>query len=173
MSNDSWHLCIVGDGQLKNELLKLSQELGLNKLVHYVGFKQYNELPVYFALAKVLIHASTSEQWGLVINEAMASGLPVIVSENCGCVPELVHSGVNGFIIDPTNEQELIDILCHITQNESILQKMALESKKIISSFDVDTFGQALYDASMAALKTDRKHLRVATRVIIQSLLYK
>jgi glycosyltransferase involved in cell wall biosynthesis len=103
----------------------------------------------------------------------MAAGLPVIVSENCGCVPELVHSGVNGFIFNPENEQDLSDIMCHITKNESILEKMALKSKEIISSFDVDTFGRALYNASMAALKTERKHLRVATRVIIQSLLYK
>ncbi len=71
------------------------------------GFKPYDELPVYYALANAFVHASTSEQWGLVVNEAIATGLPVIVSNRCGCAPELVNG--NGFTFDPTNEDELTD----------------------------------------------------------------
>jgi glycosyltransferase involved in cell wall biosynthesis len=47
------------------------------------------------------VHASTTEQWGLVVNEAMAAGLPVLVSDRCGCAPDLVEVGVNGFTFDP------------------------------------------------------------------------
>src|SRR5207247_9937771 len=79
--------------------------LNLNEHVHLPGFKPYDELPAYYALANAFVHASTTEQWGLVVNEAIASGLPVIVSNRCGCAPELVNG--NGFNFDATNENEL------------------------------------------------------------------
>ena len=80
------------------------------------GFKQYDELPIYYGLAGAFIHASTTEQWGLVVNEAMAAGLPVIVSERCGCAPDLVENGRNGFTFDPYD----VDALTHL------MLKMAL-----------------------------------------------
>ena len=70
--------------------LTLISDLQLNEHVHLPGFKPYDELPFYYALANAFVHASTTEQWGLVVNEAIASGLPVIVSDRCGCAPELV-----------------------------------------------------------------------------------
>src|SRR5215475_6180738 len=79
--------------------------LNLNEYVHLPGFRHYDELPVYYALANAFVHASTIEQWGLVVNEAIASGLPVIVSNRCGCAPELVNG--NGFTFDPSSEHEL------------------------------------------------------------------
>ncbi len=82
---EMWDLVLLGDGPLKPTLLKLISSLGLESCVHLPGFKQYDELPVYLGLAETFIHASTTEQWGLVVNEAMASGLPVLVSNRCGC----------------------------------------------------------------------------------------
>jgi 1,2-diacylglycerol 3-alpha-glucosyltransferase len=58
-------------------------------------------------LASAFIQASTTEQWGLVVNEAMASGLPVLVSERCGCAPDLVKNGVNGYTFDPYDIKEI------------------------------------------------------------------
>ena len=100
-----WDLVVLGDGPLRETLNSQLSTLNLNEHVHLPGFKPYDELPVYYALANAFVHASTTEQWGLVVNEAIASGLPVIVSERCGCVPELVQG--NGFTFDPTNEHEL------------------------------------------------------------------
>ena len=57
------------------------------------------------------VHASASEQWGLVVNEAMAAGLPVIVSERCGCAPDLVREGVNGLTFDPCDVAELAGLM--------------------------------------------------------------
>src|SRR5208337_5127598 len=74
---------------------------------HLPGFKQYEELPAYYGLAGAFVHASTAEQWGLVANEAMASGLPVLVSNRCGCATELVEEGRNGFAFDPENVEQL------------------------------------------------------------------
>ena len=86
-----WDLVVLGDGPLRETLNTQLSTLNLNEHVHLPGFKPYDELPVYYALANAFVHASTTEQWGLVVNEAIASGLPVIVSDRCGCVPELVQ----------------------------------------------------------------------------------
>src|SRR5881398_976071 len=102
-----WDLVLLGDGPMRDTLNTQLSTLNLHAHVHLPGFKPYDELPVYYGLAKAFVHASTTEQWGLVVNEAVASGLPVIVSERCGCVPELVRG--NGFTFDPFDEQELVE----------------------------------------------------------------
>ena len=57
------------------------------------------------------VHASTTEQWGLVVNEAMAAGLPVLVSERCGCASDLVAHGINGLLFDPYDVESFIAFL--------------------------------------------------------------
>src|ERR1041384_6485360 len=68
IGNPSWHLVLLGDGPLREALNSQLSTLNLHGQVHLPGFKQYEELPVYYALANVFVHASTSEQWGLVVN---------------------------------------------------------------------------------------------------------
>src|SRR5437899_2567020 len=97
-----WDLVVLGDGPLKTDLCRLISDLRLNEHVHLPGFEPYDELPVYYALANAFVHVSTTEQWGLVVNEAIASGLPVIVSERCGWVPGLVEG--KGLSFDPMCE---------------------------------------------------------------------
>ncbi len=77
--NPPWDVVLLGDGPLREALNSQLSTLNLHAHVHLPGFKPYDELPVYYALAKAFVHASTTEQWGLVVNEAVASGLPVIV----------------------------------------------------------------------------------------------
>jgi glycosyltransferase involved in cell wall biosynthesis len=84
-----------------DEISAPRQQLGLEAHVLFPGPKGYAELPYYYGLAEAFIHASTTEQWGLVVNEAMAAGLPVLVSERCGCAPDLVVPGFNGLLFSP------------------------------------------------------------------------
>ncbi len=169
--NSAWHLLILGDGPLKGQLTMLVNELGLNHVVHFEGFKQYNDLPIYFGLAKAFIHASTIEQWGLVVNEAMASGLPVIISERCGCVPELVHNGKNGYVINPLDQGALTNILQKMSGNSVTLEEMAKESKKIVANFDSDKFGSGLLEAVKYATNHPLKNAGIITRLVLQSLI--
>lgn len=167
----AWHLYIIGDGHLKPDLQKLSAELGLEGLIHFEGFKQYDELPVYFGSANALIHASTSEQWGLVVNEAMASGLPVIVSERCGCAPELVHSGKNGYAFNPENMDELVQAMFSFLNDNSRLKLMGEESKRIIERFNPDSFGKGLHDAAKIALSEPRRSMTLDSKLTLTLLL--
>jgi glycosyltransferase involved in cell wall biosynthesis len=68
---DPWSLVLLGDGVLRSSLESQVSSLGLQHCVHLPGFKQYPDLPAYYARAGAFIHASTTEQWGLVVNEAL------------------------------------------------------------------------------------------------------
>lgn len=166
----AWHLYMLGDGPEKDELKKLVNNLKLEDVVHLEGFKQYKELPIYFALAKAFVHVSTTEQWGLVVNEAMASGLPVIVSKNCGCVPELVKDEINGYAIDPNDQKALVDILLSFSNGTKDIKSMGHESKKIIASLNTDNFGKGLSDAAKAAITAGSKNFTIKKRLILKSL---
>lgn len=75
--------------------------------VRALGFLSARELASAYARASCLVLPSVSENWGLVVNEAMLAGLPVIVSNRCGCIPELVANGENGVVVDPFDVEDL------------------------------------------------------------------
>ena len=154
--NAPWDLVILGDGPLKADLCRLISDPRLHANVHLPGFKQYDELPVYYALAKAFVHASTTEQWGLVVNEAVASGLPVIVSERCGCVPELVRG--NGFTFDPIDERELPSRLLQIASlSDYERRNLGDASYRVAENFAPEHFGEGLEEAAKLALTHPRK----------------
>jgi glycosyltransferase involved in cell wall biosynthesis len=90
-------LTIVGDGPLTQELTNLTTALGVTSSVHFVGHKSQEELAALYAASNTLILASTNEVWGLVVNEALASGLHVVVSDKCGVAEFIV--GMKGSYI--------------------------------------------------------------------------
>src|SRR6266478_5042905 len=147
-----WDLVVLGDGPLKTDLCRLISDLRLNEHVHLPGFEPYDELPVYYALANAFVHASTTEQWGLVVNEAIASGLPVIVSERCGCVPELVQG--NGFTFDPMDERELAALMLKMTSlSNDERRRLGDASYTIAANFSPERFGEGLERAARMALE--------------------
>lgn len=167
--NDPYYLVIIGDGVLRDNLIKLINELNLSNKVMLTGYIQYEELPVYYATAKFLILASLSEQWGLVVNEAMASGLPVIVSERCGCSPELVKNNINGYTFNPKNIQELCEKMMLISKNERLQIEMGMNSRQIISKFTPETFALNLLKAANVVSRNKRKHIFI--RLILEGLI--
>ena len=161
-----WDLVLLGDGPLRETLNSQLSTLNLHSHVHLPGFKQYDELPVYYALANAFVHASTTEQWGLVVNEAVASGLPVIVSERCGCVPELVNG--NGFIFDPTDEHELASLLFRMaTLSDDDRRRFADASYKIAANFVPERFGEGLERAARMALELTSRRSGVIDRALL------
>jgi glycosyltransferase involved in cell wall biosynthesis len=89
-------LLFVGDGESRPALESLTAALGLTDHVRFAGFRNQSELPGLFALADVFVLPSRHEPWGLIVNEAMASGCPVIVSSDVGCHPDLVPTNSQG-----------------------------------------------------------------------------
>ena len=116
------------------------------------GFKQYGELPLYYANAGAFVHASTTEQWGLVVNEAMASGLPVLVSERCGCAPDLVETGRNGYTFDPHDVDALARLMLDMASDACDRAAMGRASREIVARWSPATFAEGFGGPSVAAL---------------------
>lgn len=169
----SWGLVLLGDGPLKPQLMELLKKLRLDKKVILPGFKQYADLPAYYGSAGAFVHTSTSEQWGLVINEAMACGLPVIVSSQCGCVPDLVRHGHNGFVFNPDDCDELSHCLFHVASAECDRTAMGEAGRKIISKFSPESYASSLCKAAVIAMKVARPMFGYSDKVILGSLIHR
>lgn len=161
-----WDLVVLGDGPLRVTLSSQLSTLNLSQHVHLPGFKPYNELPAYYALANAFVHASTTEQWGLVVNEAIAAALPVIVSNRCGCAPELVNG--NGFTFDPTNERELTGRLLEMASlSEEERKRFGENSRRIAANFAPERFGEGLERAASMAMRVPQKRFGVMDRALL------
>ncbi len=166
-----WDLVLLGDGPLKPEIVRLISGLGLQDCIRLPGFKQYDELPAYFGLAGAFVHASTTEQWGLVVNEAMASGLPVLVSDRCGCAQDLVKDAANGFRFDPYNVEQLAQLMGKLSAAEFPLAEFGQESRRIISNWGPQRFATGLKEAVAMALNVPRPRAGMIDQFLLKLLL--
>jgi 1,2-diacylglycerol 3-alpha-glucosyltransferase len=141
-----WGLVMVGYGPQNDELLRMAREQGVADVV-WPGFKDVNELPVYYAFAGCFVLPSSLEPWGLVVNEAMAGGLPVIVSNRCGCATDLVRDGYNGFTFDPARVEQLADCMGKIADSSDDQRAaMGQGSREIISQWTPEAWaGQVAF----------------------------
>lgn len=97
-SGQQTFLLFVGDGPLRVDIEKECLSIAQN-LVHFAGFQNQSELPSYYSASDVFVLPSGIEPWGLVVNEAMAAGLPIVTTEAAGCAPDLVKTNCNGQVV--------------------------------------------------------------------------
>lgn len=135
--SEDWVLKLVGGGPQKEELQKLAS--GSDNIL-FSDWLSYNELPDLYASASFFILPSVFEPWGLVVNEAMSAGLPIALSKQCGCEPDLC-STTNGFSFDANEENSIVETFRKIgqTTNEK-RQEMGEESKRKIELFSPHTW---------------------------------
>jgi glycosyltransferase involved in cell wall biosynthesis len=166
----AWKLVVAGDGELKSELLLARDEMELQGSVDFVGAKSYAELPAYYGLASCFVHASTTEQWGLVVNEAMAAGLPVLVSNRCGCARDLVEEGHNGYLFDPYDPESLAGAMYTIAAGRSDQAAMGAASREIVSRWSPENFAENLARAAEKALQAESPRPGLVDRGLLQVL---
>ena len=130
-------LLMVGDGELRTTLEKLAQETASGR-VKFLGFQNQTELPALYDLCDVFVLPSRFEPWGLVVNEVMNAGKPIIVSDQVGSGPDLVESGVNGSVFPAGDAAALTSALEHWTGNAATREKAGRRSLEIISSWGFD-----------------------------------
>jgi len=184
------HLVLVGSGEEESKLRKLCDELRLPKYdhppgclakstgeapgVHFYGFRQIEENPVFYGLADAFILPSLYEEWGLVVNEAMACGLPAIVSKTAGCAEDLLEIGVpsdsrngdaaaiqkfrlgsqvrkNGFVIDPKSPGELSRVMLCLAESPGLRMVMGGQSRRIVEKFSCQNFAKNAIEAARLA----------------------
>ncbi len=171
-ANDGpWDLVLLGDGHLRQALEAQIADLNLHDHVHLPGFKQYPDLPAYYSLARVFIHASTTEQWGLVVNEAMACGLPVLISRQCGCAADLVQEGRNGFAFDPLDVAALAQLMVKVSALGFPLSQFGAASREIIARWGPEAFASGLKQAVASAVKAGPPKVSLAQRFLLRALM--
>lgn len=136
-----WSLVLVGTGEEESHLRQAAAEQHTGA-VHFAGLKQPSELVKYYAFASCFVLPSISEPWGLVVNEAMASGLPVLVSNRCGCAADLVEENVNGFLFDPEDADAIAGVMARMSSNRVDLLKMGERSRARVAAFNPSEFAR-------------------------------
>jgi len=125
-------LDIVGAGSREEMLKEMSKTLGLADWIRFHGFRQKEELPAFFAQSTCFLFQTDFDIWGLVLNEAMAAGLPCISSLNAGATCDLVMDGKNGFVADYDNHEEVIGKIEVLLNDTALARKMGDEAAKFI-----------------------------------------
>jgi len=129
-------LVFVGDGPLKGDIEKYIAD-NIIKNVVLLGIKYPSEISEFYALADVFVLPSgPGETWGLVVNEAMNFGLPVIVSDMVGCGVDLVHHGDNGFVFPLGDIEYLSQYLSDLINDSTKRNLFGARSREIISNYD-------------------------------------
>lgn len=147
---NAWNLVVCGDGEDRAELERCATAW-CGGGVKFVGFQQVDELVEFYARAGCFVHPAVNEAWGLVINEAMASGLPVLVSRRCGSSFDLVHEGRNGYTFNPHDHEELARLLRSLAEAPAATRlAMGRHSREVIQRFGCDAFAGGLESAFRA-----------------------
>ena len=129
-------LVFLGDGKLRQELETYARQRRLPN-VRFVGFKNQTEIAPFFALADVFVLPSGCEPWGLVINEAMCFGLPVIASDKVGAAGDLVQPGVNGYVYPAGNVDALSEHLEELLLNPALRHAAGQASRELIQNWGI------------------------------------
>ena len=160
-ANDPIDLVVVGDGPLRPEL---EAKAGTHATIR--PFASYNELPFLFGLAEGVVVPSITDQWGLVVNEAMAAECAVLASSRAGASAELIDDGVNGFMVNP----DLPSLEAGIRRFAAADRRsLAKAGRKTIAAWDLDRFTDGLLTAAEIAMHQARNVSKV--RGLLSSVL--
>ena len=137
-------LVLVGSGPQQKKLVELTLALGLSDVVVFAGSMDAVALANEYAKASCLVLPSFSEPWGLVVNEALSYGCPVVVSHRCGCVPELVENKPTGFVFKAGNVDELAERLVVVPAAFSDVEVTARHCLDLISTFSPEAAAEEI-----------------------------
>lgn len=150
-------LVILGDGPERAAIEAEITANSVEEFVHLPGFRDYDALPAYYALSEGFLHVSSTEQWGLVINEAMACSVPVIATHNCGAARTVIRDGVSGVLtdIDIASIAAALSRFFKMTQEQRLL--MGVAAAEAIHSWGPEKFGTGLRAAVDCAQAIPRR----------------
>lgn len=128
------NLVLVGEGPDMEKYEKFCLEKKIPRLI-FTGFKDQEELPQYYAIADIFVFPTHTDPWGLVINEAMLSGLPVVCSQAAGAAEDLVKHGLNGFLHKSGDIDAIRGHICRLLGDRERRDAMGRRSREIINGY--------------------------------------
>jgi glycosyltransferase involved in cell wall biosynthesis len=157
---DVW-LIMAGSGEQMPHLRALASELQLER-VRFIGFQNQQRLPGLYAASDLFVLPSQDEPWGLVVNEVMAAGLPVIVSDEVGAVPDLVQGKGSGIVYPCGDNEALVEALSVFVGSLERRRQAGEKARQLIRDWDVDICATALVDAALAVTAERLTEVRTA-----------
>ena len=149
--NKEWKLVLVGDGPLKKQLEEFSIKLDINDSVIFTGYKEYEEVRNIYHRASCFILPSLTEQWGLVVNESLASGIPVLASNRVGSAPNLIENKQVGYTFSPNDIDDLVEKMFAILEDFDKVN-FKKNTHEVISKWDGRKYGKNIYKAATKAI---------------------
>ena len=143
-------LVFAGDGISKEELVQQAKRISPGAIC-FPGFAQREDLAGLYALAETLVLPTHSDPWGLVVNEAMACGLPIIVSSAAGCSADLVEDGWNGYVVPPRDSEKLSVAIDSLLRQPELKQTMSAHSLERIRKYSPEACADGLAAAAISA----------------------
>jgi glycosyltransferase involved in cell wall biosynthesis len=139
-------MVFVGDGAARSTLLQRAAAINPG-CIQTVGFAQREQLPAYYALADVFVFPTHTDPWGLVVNEAMACGLPVISSNAAGCAADLVESGWNGRVFSTGDVRKLASLMDELGRDADQRSAMGQRSNERIQQYSPEAWAEGMASA--------------------------
>jgi len=136
-------LVFAGDGACRRALEEQATKISPGT-IRFAGFVQRDDLAKFYALAEALVLPTHSDTWGLVVNEAMACGLPAIVSSVAGCAADLVKPNWNGLLVSPQDSSSLTAAMTSLATQPDLRHDMGLNSKQHISRYTPEIWARSV-----------------------------
>lgn len=146
---DQTGLVFVGDGPCRHALEEQAAKIS-PAVIRFTGFIQRDDLARYYALAEALILPTHTDAWGLVVNEAMACSLPIVVSKVAGCAADLVKPDWNGLFVPPRNSLSLTVALASLASQPQRCKAMGSSSGQHIAQYTPEVWGRSVVGAIRA-----------------------
>jgi glycosyltransferase involved in cell wall biosynthesis len=144
-------LLLVGEGPDRARYEELCRARNLAG-VHFAGFVQPGDLLKYYAVADVFVFPTHSDPWGLAINEAMAAGLPCVVSDAAGAVDELVRHGDSGLVYRAGDREALRSSICRLLEDQVLRQQMIAGAARAVRRHTPERMARGMADAVLAVV---------------------
>lgn len=152
-------LVILGDGPELPALRDLVRAQGIENWVRFPGYADTDAACRWLAHASCFVAPSIyQEQWGLVVNEALAAGVPALVSDACGCAPDLIEQGRTGFCFPAGDETALAALLSRLSDDTALRETLARQGRERVDRFSLDRFASNALQAAVRALALASTH---------------
>ena len=149
----SLNVLVIGDGPQRVNFLHSLKALGVE--ITYAGFVAQRDLPQHYSRAKILLFTTRNDAWGIVANEALASGTPVITSPYAGVANDLVQNGVNGYVLELDPElwsSRIVELL----EDQDLLEKMRSNAVESVAEFNFENAAKGIIAAARHALSVKK-----------------
>ena len=156
-----FHISIVGDGEMKNELESMREAYGLSEYITFLGSVSVEKVREYMEKASIYLFTSDKKEgWGAVLNEAMNSGCAVVASDAAGSTPYLMKNGENGMVYHSGNMEELYQSVVKLLDSPKLCSSLGVKAyETIVNDWNAENAATCLIRLAEQLLSDEKKSI--------------